>query len=35
MAMVLNLLGKSATPLKGEDCLKFMASFHKESYKLV
>jgi ribosomal protein S18 acetylase RimI-like enzyme len=34
MAMVLNLKGKPAAPLKGEDCLKYMASFHKESYKL-
>jgi GNAT superfamily N-acetyltransferase len=34
MAMVLHLKGKPASPLKGEDCLKYMASFHKESYKL-
>jgi GNAT superfamily N-acetyltransferase len=34
MAMVLYLKSKPATPLKGEDCLKYMASFHKESYKL-
>lgn len=34
MAMVLFLKGKPATPLKGEDCLKYMATFHKESYKL-
>jgi GNAT superfamily N-acetyltransferase len=35
MAMVLNLKGKTATLLNGEDCLRFMASFHKESYKIV
>ncbi|MEH7180311.1 GNAT family N-acetyltransferase [Neobacillus vireti] len=35
MAMVLYLKSKPATPLKGEDCLKYMASFHKESYKLM
>jgi GNAT superfamily N-acetyltransferase len=34
MAMVLYLKSKPATPLKGEECLKYMASFHKESYKL-
>ncbi|MFS0776793.1 GNAT family N-acetyltransferase [Neobacillus sp. 3P2-tot-E-2] len=33
MAMVHYLKGKPAIPLKGEDCLKYMASFHKESYK--
>jgi GNAT superfamily N-acetyltransferase len=33
MAMVLYLKGKPTAPLKGEDCLKHMASFHKESYK--
>jgi hypothetical protein len=31
--MVLYLKGKPAAPLKVEDCLKHMASFHKESYK--
>ncbi|MFP7298377.1 GNAT family N-acetyltransferase [Neobacillus niacini] len=34
MAMVLFLKNKPATPLKGEDSLKYMAAFHKESYKL-
>lgn len=33
-AMVLFLKSKPATPIKGEGCLKYMASFHKESYKL-
>ena len=31
MAMVLYLKGRPATPLKGEDCLKYMASFHKNN----
>lgn len=33
MAMVLYLKSKPDTSLKGEDCLKLMAAFHKESYK--
>jgi GNAT superfamily N-acetyltransferase len=33
MAMVLYLKNKPAAPLKGEDCLIYMATFHKESYK--
>jgi GNAT superfamily N-acetyltransferase len=33
MAMVLHLKGNPPTPLKGEDCLNYMSSFHKESYK--
>jgi GNAT superfamily N-acetyltransferase len=34
MAMVLYLKHEPDTHLKGEDCLKYIASFHKESYKV-